>query len=386
MKKPSKLIAVLICAAMMLALIPQAGLAAGKTVTVTVADFDVFLNGVMMDSRNSEYPLIVFRNITYVPMTWNLTRFMGLKTRYDKKNGENIFFVGNTADRAYVLEEDKASTRNKGSYSAYITDYRLAVNDTRHFIDNKTEQYPILTFREITYFPLTWRFAHDCFGWDYYYDNENGLAIDSRNAFRPEWNEDVIWAGTTSGDSVYYACNDNAYVGWRETDTRYNGGILIWGRRNMDEITVDLTDQLDRLNITCLNSQFRQGTESSAQPRINGNNFYIRALAAETGGKYRTYDLTVDLAAGKITGVTEVTFDSRGNVTGSVTPLDGWLIDPDGEIPSLDGDETDGSIDLGSGDGSIDLGGDSDGSIDPDGDNKGSIDLDGDSGKGSIDI
>ena len=33
--------------------------------------------------------------------------------------------------------------------------------------ENKSAAYPILKFRDALYFPLTWQYAHEVFGWDY---------------------------------------------------------------------------------------------------------------------------------------------------------------------------------------------------------------------------
>ncbi|WP_157047331.1 hypothetical protein [Alkaliphilus metalliredigens] len=41
------------------------------------------------------------------------------------------------------------------------------------------ETYPLIIFRDITYFPLTWRFAVDEFRWDYSFSGESGLKIES---------------------------------------------------------------------------------------------------------------------------------------------------------------------------------------------------------------
>ena len=34
-----------------------------------------------------------------------------------------------------------------------------------------------MEFREVTYFPLTWRFAVEEFGWEYRFDTDNGLTV-----------------------------------------------------------------------------------------------------------------------------------------------------------------------------------------------------------------
>lgn len=389
MKKAKKLMSLLAAASVALSLIPAASVSAAQNVTVSIPDFDVFLNGEKMDNRNSEYPLIIYRDITYVPMTWNLTRFMGLKTRFDRRpNGEQVFFIGNTVDREPELIPDyDAGSGKSGRYTAVIPEYKIAANDIRtdHFINNEKEQYPILNFRDITYFPLTWKYAHDCFGWDYHFDQANGLAIDSRNAFRPEWQESVIWSDSptsTALNSVFYVSNDDAYVGWKNADIANEwGGELIWGRRNQGETTVDLTDSLVGLGITSL-------TDTPGEPELKGGIFTAYGLSRsydgygrETGKKY--YRLKISLLTGQIIKSEELLFNSSGQVIGTLDNLDGAknVTDTEGESDKyVDlGDESDKYVDLNDeSDKYVDLGGGNYPDDDPEGDNAGEeiMDLD----------
>lgn len=52
------------------------------TVTVTLPTFAVTLNDTKIDSAHSEYPLIVYRDITYFPMTYHASRFLHLKSNW----------------------------------------------------------------------------------------------------------------------------------------------------------------------------------------------------------------------------------------------------------------------------------------------------------------
>lgn len=52
------------------------------TVTVTLPTFAVTLNDTKIDSAHSEYPLIVYRDITYFPMTYHASRFLHLKSSW----------------------------------------------------------------------------------------------------------------------------------------------------------------------------------------------------------------------------------------------------------------------------------------------------------------
>jgi len=55
-----------------------------KNVTVTLPTFEVRLNGIQVNNNDRKYPLIVYNNITYFPMTYDDSRFLGLKTEWDQ--------------------------------------------------------------------------------------------------------------------------------------------------------------------------------------------------------------------------------------------------------------------------------------------------------------
>lgn len=73
-------------------------------------------------------------------------------------------------------------------------------------IDNSKEEYPLLTFRNVTYFPLTWHFAAEEFGWEYLFDGENGLSISSDNKHAETLHLPNI-AGSVATDGKYYYYN-----------------------------------------------------------------------------------------------------------------------------------------------------------------------------------
>ena len=137
---------------------------------VTLPTFDVRVNGVEIDNENREFPLIVYKDITYFPMTFYDSRFLGLETKWDESTGLKI--NKSETKQGYV---DYNSLTNKSRYTAITPYFNVEVNGK--LIDNSKEEYPLLLFRNVTYFPLTWRFAVDEFGWDYNFNQENGLEI-----------------------------------------------------------------------------------------------------------------------------------------------------------------------------------------------------------------
>lgn len=148
---------------------------AAQNVQVTLPRFDVTLNGHMIDNDSRQYPLILYKGITYFPMTYYDSRFLGLYTLWDAENGLGVY----TYDGVSAYHIDTTGTKNRKSDVAQIAQGKITVNGL--YIDNKAEKYPLLLFRDVTYFPLTWRFAVNEFGWSYRFDNTNGLVIDGAN-------------------------------------------------------------------------------------------------------------------------------------------------------------------------------------------------------------
>jgi hypothetical protein len=72
-----------------LALLSPSGqvIAAEDNVRVTLPDFPVELNHHQIDNRNREYPLLVYKDITYFPMTWYDSRLLGLETQWSQQDG-----------------------------------------------------------------------------------------------------------------------------------------------------------------------------------------------------------------------------------------------------------------------------------------------------------
>lgn len=150
-----------------------AGAAKSGEVDVQIPAFPVEINGVTIDSTKSEYPLLTYNGITYFPMTWNFSTALGLHIEWNNNTGLAI-----TQDYAYhgKPSQDTGGSNEPGeTYSARKPGYAVTVNGRR--INNGSEEYPVLEFREITYFPMTWRFAVDEFKWNINWTSETGFKV-----------------------------------------------------------------------------------------------------------------------------------------------------------------------------------------------------------------
>lgn len=199
------LLALVCCAAIALGTVPTAEAA----MRASVVTGKVTLNGQVIDNTTARYPLLLYSNITYFPMTYHLSRFMGVSADWNDES-KALDITAGGARTAYIAETGKAQS---GSASVTLPDYTIRVNGAQ--INNAEEKYPIFNYNGITYFPLTWAYAVDAFGWSYQWDAANGLRIDTGSAPAPASTEpatgnaaldaalSILNAGYASGGSYH---------------------------------------------------------------------------------------------------------------------------------------------------------------------------------------
>ena len=151
------------------------------SVQVTLPTFDVTLNGIKIDNAIRQYPLIVYKDITYFPMTYDDCRFLGLESDYTTQTGLDI----DKTDIGGRYNDYKMQAINPKKATAQTVAFPIRLNGKT--IDNSKEAYPLLIYKDITYFPLTWRFAVEEFGWNYSFDHSSGLVINSNNNYSKEY-------------------------------------------------------------------------------------------------------------------------------------------------------------------------------------------------------
>lgn len=209
-----------------------------ETATVTIPEFPVTINGEIFDSYYNEYPLIVYKDITYFPMTYENSRFLGLKANW--YDSTKTLFIGVAEESSQELKTYKRTEKNLSSYQATIPNYKIALNAIfqADFIDNMQEEFPILNFRNVTYFPLTWRFAVEEFGWTYSWDNEKGLTITCLEPFRPILNDRNV--GNTSPNRGLnlkrYFYTKEYYVGYPSNTFEFNYDLIIKKRGEEEKV------------------------------------------------------------------------------------------------------------------------------------------------------
>ena len=215
---------------------------AAKQVWARLPDGKVILNGQAIsytDNTYRQYPILYYKEIMYFPMTYHDCRFLGISTKWD--NYTRTLYI-DEENNTCAYRDYKWENKNEKVNAVEICDFNIVVNGKE--IDNSKEPYPLIIFRDVTYFPLTWRFAVDEFGWEYGYDHETGLVINSNN-YRVEKLE---LPETYDTNLIYMAMDDKYYY--------YNGNNQGLYRAKIDNIsdyeflcTLDLYAISDMVNI-----------------------------------------------------------------------------------------------------------------------------------------
>ena len=222
------LLAIACCVTVALSAIPTAEAA----MRASVVTGKVTLNGQVIDNKTAKYPLLIYSNITYFPMTYHLSRFMGVSA--DWNNGsKTLDITAGGARTAYAAETGK---KQSGSVSVTLPSYKISVNGAQ--INNKEEKYPIFNYNGITYFPLTWAYAVDSFGWSYQWDAVNGLRIDTSSAPAPAPVEPGT--GNAALDKALTILNSSYATGGK-----YHGMLEGGGKKTSFDATLDVSNTPD---------------------------------------------------------------------------------------------------------------------------------------------
>lgn len=159
--------------------------AAPVSVKANIVTAPVTFNDVEIRSEYAKYPLLQYKNIVYIPVE-QYKEFLGMSYTWNEPSKSYYVKKDWITEEKLILEKQK--TKNALSYTVKIIDCPIHVVDYPEPItmQNRQAEYPVLQFRNMLYFPLTWQYAHNVFGWNYQWTAENGLKIDSRNAIRPD--------------------------------------------------------------------------------------------------------------------------------------------------------------------------------------------------------
>ncbi|MBI9014138.1 MAG: hypothetical protein JEZ08_18020 [Clostridiales bacterium] len=156
-----------------------------EVVDVTVVEFDIYVNDTEILTEESQYPALVYNNITYFPLTSDYLSTLGLDLTFSNSQGLTI---GKKSAKRNLDQRFLGSKNLIGStVKARLAEFDISVNG--EMVNNDEEAHPVLLYKNVTYFPMTWRFAVEEFGWGLSWSSVTGLKITTMNG---ETVEEVI--------------------------------------------------------------------------------------------------------------------------------------------------------------------------------------------------
>ena len=125
-------------------------MAVNATHQAIVPDGNVHLNDELVDNTAREYPLLLYKNITYFPLTYYDCRYLGLVTEWSDSTKTLSVYKDDKITGAY--RDYKGDRKNQTINDVEMCAFNIFVNGKQ--IDNEKEEYPLITFRGVTYFPI----------------------------------------------------------------------------------------------------------------------------------------------------------------------------------------------------------------------------------------
>ncbi len=273
-----------------------------KSVAVTIPEFPVTVNDQVMENLHNQYPLLLYKDITYFPMAYDYASFLGVKANWYKESfvyDKSVLFVGVAENRTSELKISSTNIPNKRRYNANVVEYGIALNTTnpKKYLNNLKEEYPILNFRGVTYFPMTWRFAVEEFGWKYSYEQQSGLRIESGNPFRPIINDRIIGSSMPQTSWLDYYYGKDYYVGYNLPFDCHSK--IIVRKRGEQEREFDLETQIQGMYSFNVRKN-SAGVFVESEPSITNNIFSVECAKNDpVTGESIVFLLKINLDSGK---------------------------------------------------------------------------------------
>lgn len=143
----------------------------------------VYINGAPLNTMDSDYPLLNYRGVTYIPLTWQVCRHLGLVQEWDEAT-QTLELLATTETEPVKRQFE---SRYYGSQEVDVELSQASLKWQGLQID--LGEYPQIEYKDVQYIPLTWDFIGGKLGWEIRWNDVEGLVIHrfgDPNAIRDE--------------------------------------------------------------------------------------------------------------------------------------------------------------------------------------------------------
>ena len=281
-----------------------------KSVDIHLPTFNIYVNEVKVENDYKKYPFIVYKGITYFPLTYDDAKFMGWNLKWIKKTRE--LHVVSTEQVNYQWEEYKqvkGKTKNKKIMKAKTPEFKIKFGEK--YLPKTIGKYPVLVYNHVTYIPLVYDYNYEDSCMSFVFSKEKGLEIT-----RPEaLHLDIFKKNTFNFDngSITYYENSNvqtyyleiSYKG-READVNSRGENVNLGV----ELTEKLYSNNQGANIPSLINKFWSEPRKNVSNKVDifvKDNIAIIPITQDVDGKAVNSIVKIDMDELKILSIKTLT-------------------------------------------------------------------------------
>ena len=191
-------------------------------IKVEEVPFDVTVNEQKI-INDDEYPLLFYKGIVYLPTTFNMNTFVGLRVEFYPKYD----FEGGREARIFIgLNPIETSTYVPYSLTTYTQSAEIQpeiivvnYNNSASHINNTGREHPVINHKNVLYVPLTYDIAVEKLDWKLSFSSADGLNVDTRSPNRPIWDalhSSMVGFSGAPGSFNYpsYVYNENSYASY----------------------------------------------------------------------------------------------------------------------------------------------------------------------------
>lgn len=281
-----------------------------KSVDVHLPTFDIYVNEVKVENDYKKYPFLVYKRITYFPLTYDDSKFMGWNLKWIKKTRE--LHVVSTEQVNYQWEEYKqvkGKTKNKKIMKAKTPEFKIKFGD--EYLPKTIGKYSVLVYNHVTYIPLVYDYNYEDSCMSFVFSKEKGLEIT-----RPEaLHLDIFKKNTFNFDngSITYYENSNVQTYYLEISYKGREANVNFRGENVD-LGVELTEKLypnnQGANIPSLINKFWSEPRKNVSNKVDifvKDNIAIIPIAQDVDGKAVNSVVKIDMDELKILNIKTLT-------------------------------------------------------------------------------
>lgn len=281
-----------------------------KSVDVHLPTFDIYVNEVKVENDYKKYPFIVYKGITYFPLTYDDAKFMGWNLKWIQKTKElHVVFTEQVNYQWGDYKQVKGKTKNKKIMKAKTPEFKIKFGD--EYVPKMIGKYPVLVYNDVTYLPLVSDYYYEDSSMSYVFSKEKGLEITRPEALRLNTFEKNTF-NFDNGSITYY---ENANIQVYYLDISYKGREANVNSRGENvNLGVELTEKLypnnQGANIPSLINKFWSEPRKNVLNKVDifvKDNIAIIPLAQDVDGKAVNSVVKIDMDELKILNIKTLT-------------------------------------------------------------------------------